>query len=432
MNEPAAKKSLGQALSSFPRTYWVVIVMEFFERSAFFGMMAFLADYFKENIGDAEQWGILRSVLYPILYIMPILSGALAERLGYKKILAVAFSLMTAAYLGLGSVHTLVPFFLFNILLGFGGGFFKPVISGTVARSTDESNSTLGFGIYYWSINVGSLIASLVAAHFVSLGEESTIFYLSGLYVGLMFFNNFFFYKEPEKPQKIKTFADTLSALVTVVKNWRFLLLLIIFSGFWGMYDRSTDSALWLLRENYIDMTPINDLVTSVFAFFGSEAKFTFNVAHVMTVNAGVIVLFQVLVSNLVKNTKPLPTMIVGIGLAALFPLMVAMSNSPWVFILGLVIFSIGEITAYPKLISYVGLIAPRDKVAIYMGFVFLPVCFASLLYNIPNGIAWTRLVEEQGRIETYWFIVAGLGFFTMAALFVYDRLVGKRLALDE
>jgi len=447
MDEPVKSKGLFASLVSFPSSYWVVIVMEFFERSAFYGMMAFLADYFIEHVGNAEQWGALRMTLFMILYIVPIISGALAEKLGYKKILAAAFVIMTAAYIGvggagpvadflgsigLGKVGLFPVFFAFMVLLGLGGGLFKPIISGTIARATDGSNSTLGFGIYYWSINVGSFIASLVAAHFVDAGKETVMFYLAAAYVGLMLLNNVLFYREPRKPGNIKTFGDTWKGIVTVCANWRFILLLLIFSGFWAMYNRSQDSALWLLKQNYLDMTPVNDFVTSIFAFFGSDYRFSFNVAHVMTINAGVIILLQVVVSYLVRNTRPLPTMIVGIALATLFPLFTALSSNPWLFVDGLVLFSIGEITAYAKLISYVGLIAPRDKVAIYMGFVFLPIFFAAMIFDYPNGLVWDRLVIQEGAITTYWYIVAGLGVLTILALIAYDRLVGKKLSIGE
>ncbi|MHC4945172.1 MAG: MFS transporter [Planctomycetota bacterium] len=443
MEQPPEEKGL---LASFPRTYWVVIVMEFFERTAFYGMMAFLADYFVQNVGSTEQWGFMRTCTFVLLYLIPIFSGALAEKMGYKKVLGVAFLLMVVAYWGVGNFISFPVFFSFMILLAVSGGLFKPVISGTIARSTNARNSTLGFGIYYWSINVGSFIASLVAAHFVKLQETSpgegelfpgrghlyTMFLLSTVYVALMFINNLLFYKEPSKPGKIKTFKDSINGIITVCTNWRFLLLLLIFSGFWAMYNRSQDSALWLLRENYLDMTPVNEFVTSIFASFGSDYQFTFNVAHIMTINAGVIILLQVVVSYLTRNTPPLPTMIVGIGMASLFPLLVTVSNDPWLFVLGLVIFSIGEITAYPKLISYVGLIAPRDKVAIYMGFVFLPIFFAALIFDIPNGIAWDRLVIQAGEIKTYWAIVAGLGILTLLALLAFHFLFGRKLALTE
>lgn len=66
------------------------------------------------------------------------------------------------------------------------------------------------------------------------------------------------------------------------------------------------------------------------------------------------------------------------------------------------------------------------------MGFVFLPACFASLICIIPNGYAWTELVEKRGLISNYWFIVAGIGLFTMFALFLYHKLIGQKLALSE
>jgi len=427
---PATKKSVGTLLKSFPRTYWVVIVMEFFERTAFYGMMAFLADYFVEHVGSHTQWGIMRPVLFWLLYIIPLFSGAMAEKVGYKKILSVAFVLMALAYFLAGYAVTFLPFLLTMVLLGVGGGLFKPVISGTIARSTDKSNSTMGFGIYYWTINVGSLITSLVAHHFVQQESYTILFVLSGIYVSLMLVNNLFFYREPQKPGKIKSYADVFNGIKTVCLSGRFIVLLVIFSGFWIMYNRSQDSALWLLRENYLDLAPVNSFVSSVLGPLGIGSGFEFSVANVMTINAGVIVLCQVPVSYLVRNTKPVPTMVVGIGLAVLFPLILFISNNAWLFILGLVLFSIGEITAYPKLISYVGLIAPKDKVAIYMGFVFLPVAF-STFFDPINGVIWERLVIKGGDIPTYWLIIAGIGFATMVALIIYDRTLGRRPAIE-
>ena len=137
-------------------------------------------------------------------------------------------------------------------------------------------------------------------------------------------------------------------------------------------------------------------------------------------------------VSFIVRQTRPLPTMITGIGLATLFPLLVALSNDPWIFILSMVFLSVGELIAYPKLISYVGLLAPKDKVAIYMGFVFLPVFFSSLIFSYPNGVLWESLVEERSLISEYWFIITGLGLLTIALLFGYDRLLGKKLVIQE
>jgi dipeptide/tripeptide permease len=42
--------------------------------------------------------------------------------------------------------------------MGFGAGTFKPIISGTIAKVTDENTSSVGFGIFYWSINLGAFL----------------------------------------------------------------------------------------------------------------------------------------------------------------------------------------------------------------------------------------------------------------------------------
>jgi dipeptide/tripeptide permease len=432
VEEQTPKRGAFDLIRSFPRTYWVVIVMEFFERMAFFGMNAMLAKYFVERVGTHVQCGFMRGLLYWLLYLIPLFSGAIAEMIGYKKVLAAAFVLMTAGYLGLGHATSYPLFMGFVVILAIGGGLFKPVISGTIARLTDKSNSTMGFGIYYWSINVGSCIASLVTAHYINIQNLYPVFVLSAIYVGMMVFNNLFFFREPQKPEKIKTLGDVFKGIATVCANWRFMLLLLIFSGFWVMYRRIEDSALWLLSENYLDLTPVNEFVSGLLSpILGAGFEFRFNEANIMTINAGVIILFQVVVSFVVRKAKPLPTMIVGIGLATLFPIIVALSTDAWLFVLALVLFSIGEITAYPKLISYVGLIAPRDKVAIYMGFVFLPVA-ASTAFEPVNGYLWETIVIRDGNIPQYWWIIAGIGAATMLGLIVYDKLVGKRLALDE
>ena len=426
-------------LRSFPATYWVVISMEFFERTAFYGMTAMLAAYFVKHVGSEAAWGAWRTVLYCSLYFVPVFSGALAEQVGYRKVLAAAFVLMTAAYLGLGSFTSLPMYYLFMILLGVGGGLFKPVVSGTIARVTDEGNSTLGFGIYYWTINVGSFLASLVTTYFAqrdaaSGGNELRIvFFLSAGYVALMFFNNLFFYREPRRPAKAKTVRESWNNILTVCGNWRFLLLLLVFSGFWGVWDRSTDAALWLVESEYMDFTPVNDFVTRAFAFFGSDYRFTFTVANVTTINAAVIILFQVLASWLTRRTRPLPTMMAGLVMVLCFPLLTAFSRDPWVFVLSLVLLSLGEITAYPKLISYVGLIAPRDKVAIYMGFLFLPIFFSSMIYSYPFGALWKHLVADGGGwVTAYWLVVAGLGFLTLLGLLCFHLFVGKKLSMSE
>ncbi|MBC7345618.1 MAG: MFS transporter, partial [Clostridia bacterium] len=150
-------------LSGFPRTFWVSIVFEFFERGAYYGMMSFLSVYLTEQLHFAkESVGLIKGTIQPLLYFLPILSGAVADRFGYRRTLLVAFSLLGAGYFLTSQVTTYTAVFISLVVMGLGAGVFKPIISGTIARTTDESNSSLGFGIYYWSINLGAFLFPLI------------------------------------------------------------------------------------------------------------------------------------------------------------------------------------------------------------------------------------------------------------------------------
>ncbi|MGE5796440.1 MAG: MFS transporter, partial [Ignavibacteria bacterium] len=137
---------------SFSKNFWVVIIMEFFERGSYYGVLSVLYVYLilDKNEGGLEfskqSVGVIKSVVTPMLYFLPILSGALADRFGYRKTLFFAFVVMSLGYFSTSLFTSYVPVFLSLLLMVTGAGFFKPVISGTIARTTDESNSTLGFG----------------------------------------------------------------------------------------------------------------------------------------------------------------------------------------------------------------------------------------------------------------------------------------------
>jgi MFS family permease len=61
----------------------------------------------------------------------------------------------------------------------------------------------------------------------------------------------------------------------------------------------------------------------------------------------------------------------------------------------GIIIFSIGEMTAHPKFISYLGLIAPPDKKATYMGFGFLYGAFGSLIGGVLGAFLYVRFIDN-------------------------------------
>jgi dipeptide/tripeptide permease len=428
------KRSFVQTVRSFPRVYWTVIVMEFFERGAYYGLMSVLSAYLALSIADGGlgfskvSIGAIKSTITPLLYFLPILSGALADRYGYRKFLFLSFTFLSAGYLVSGFMTSYGAIFGALLVMAVGAGFFKPLISATIARTTDQSNSSLGFGIYYWSINLGATFVPLAVA-IIKQYSWPWVFFTSALMTGVMLIPTLFWFKDPPKPENTKPLGRILRDMVMVLADWKFILLIVLYSlGFWVLYFQMFDSMLWYFHDFMAArMGPVNDAVTALLSLFGYSGRWEFNEAHITVINAGTIICLQLLVSQIVAKRRALPTMITGICIGIVGMLLVAFSMNPWLFLLGLVIFSIGEMTLHPKFISYVGLIAPEDHKATYMGYLFLYGVIGSGVGGILGGWAYHYFVELHHAPRTLWLFFCAIGATNLIGLVLYNRFVPHR-----
>ncbi len=248
---------------SFPRSFWTVVSMEFFERGSYYGMMSVLSVYLvlsrdEGGLGfSKESVGAIKSTIVPMLYFLPIISGAIGDRFGYRKVLFFAFASMSLGYLFTGLSTTYATVFSSLLLVALGAGFFKPMIAGTIARVTDESNSALGFGIFYWSINLGAFLFPLILVPWLKSISWSYIFFMAAIGTGWLILLNLFVFKEPVREKNTKPLIKVFTEMLSVLKDYRFFLMLLIYSGFWVMYFQVYDSVLWYLTEK-IDMSPFN------------------------------------------------------------------------------------------------------------------------------------------------------------------------------
>ncbi|MDD3273724.1 MAG: MFS transporter [Bacteroidales bacterium] len=420
------------SIKSFPGNFWTAISMEFLERGAYYGVMSVLGVFLilepiEGGLGFTKsQAGAILGTIPPLLYLLPIIAGAIADRYGYRKVLFFAFSCMILGYgfTGLSNSYFLV--FLSLILMALGAGFFKPVISGTIARSTNESNSGLGFGIFYWSINLGAFLFPLILVPILKAESYSYIFYMASIVALALFLVNTFIYKEPHREKSNKTIGVVLSEMLLVLKDWRFILMIFLYSGFWILYFQMFGTVLWYVRD-YLDMTPINNAVNSFLAIFVENPSWKFDVEHVTVINAGVIILLQLVVSNIVKKRAALPTMITGIGLGTIGMLILSISNTPWIFMLGIVTFTLGEMTTHPKFISYIGLIAPPDKKALYLGYSFLYGVIGSSIGGFLGSRLYVKYVDELNNPSALWIILSAIGLFSMISLWLYNKFIVKK-----
>ena len=427
-----SKKSTLETIVSYPKNFWTVIIMEFFERGSYYGVRSILSVYLVLSVSEGglgfskESVGIITSTFQPLLYLLPIIAGAIADRFGYRKTLMFAFIVMSAGYF-LTSLMTSYAFvFASLILMVLGAGTFKPIISGTIARVTDKTNSSLAFGIYYWSINLGAFLFPLILVPLLKQYSYSYVFIMAAVGTGWLLLLNIFGYKEPSRPESTKSLPVVLKEALLVLKDFRFILMIVIYSGFWILYFQQFDSVLWYFKD-YVDKTPINNAVNSFLSLFINNPNWQFDVEHVTVINAGTIILLQIFVSNIVKNTKALPTMIAGIALGTIGIAILAISTHPFIFIAGIFIFSIGEMTAHPKFISYVGLIAPEDKKAVYLGYSFLYGVLGSGIGGVLGANLYVHFVDKLHNPTMLWLVFASIGVLTIIGLVLFNKFLAPK-----
>jgi len=430
LSEELKKESKG--IGSFPRTFWIANVMELFERGAYYGMNSVLAVYLVTKVSEGglgfseTAVGFMQSIFMALTYIMPILGGALAERYGYKKFLTLSFAILSTGYFITGHVSSYAIVFLSLLLVAVGSGLFKPIISGTITRTSTDKTRSIGFGIYYWMINLGAFLSPILVSYLKGF-SWTYVFIASSAWCILMLILNMVAYKEPEKPQATTSLAKTLSEAVMVIKDFRFILMIIIYSGFWILYFQMFNTVLWYMVSPHVDMTPVNNALTSLARLFGSSKQLKFDVAFITSLNAGTIIALQVFVSRIVKNLRALPTMIGGIMIGTSGFILLSISSNAWVFLFGVVVFSIGEMTCHPKYYSYVGEIAPKDKVAVYMGYSFLYGIIGSLIGNNLGAFLYEKIAKELGQPRVLWMIFSGIGILTIVGLLIYDHYLSPK-----
>jgi hypothetical protein len=248
------------------------------------------------------------------------------------------------------------------------------------------------------------------------------VFTLSAIYCALMLIPATFLYRDPPRPDNSRTLREVLSGAAMVLGDARFMLMIFLYSGFWILYFQNFGSVLWFLRD-FIDPAPVNQ------AFASIGIPLQFDAEHVTVINAGTIILLQVLVSRIVRDRKPLPTMVSGMAIGMLGFICLSLATNVWIFIIGIAVFSIGEMTAHPKYYSYVGLVAPADRKAVYMGYAFLYGVVGSLLGSNLGGVLYESMLKPlvgqsdvAGDIRGFWILFAVINLAAIGGLLLYNR----------
>jgi len=400
-------------ISKFPRTFWVANVIELFERWAWYGFFMLFANYLtgSSDLGGLEfsqsQKGLIMGVGTGILYFLPVLTGAIADRYGYKRVLFLAFIIYTSAFILLPMFSTFTGVFLMYLYLAIGAALFKPVISATIAKTTTEETSSIGFGIFYMMVNIGAFFGPMVTLLFK--GSSHLIFYVSAGIIALNFIL-LFFYNEPPREEARKedsiwkTFGDIFRNMGSIFKDSKFIIFLLIVAGFWTMYNQLFFT-LPVFISQWVDTSALYNFFSTYIPFISanySPAPGVLDAEFITNLDAMYIILFQIIVSSIVMKMKPLKSMMSGFLVCAIGMSLTLVSQNVLFTMVAILIFALGEMAGSPKITEYIGRIAPSDKKALYMGYSFIPVFLGNVFAGFISGNVYQSMSDKVTITEKF------------------------------
>jgi len=401
----------------FERSFWVANVSEIFERLAYYGSFASLANYLRESLNfPTEQTGTLTGIFGGMVWFLAIFGGAVADRLGFRRALSLAYLILTAAYFLLGSigapwlapVRNAVPLELFVgfilILPALGISLVKPSVVGTTARASKETVRSLGYSIYYTMVNIGGASGPLVASFAHRHLGAGKIFLIAAFVVGLMMIGVLLFFREPKQAGNapIPTMAETIRNFLTVLENPKFMAFLLIFTGYWIVFWQQ-----WIVMPVYLHKYVDKDL----------------DVELVLVTDGIVVITCTILVNYLTRKIPAFRAIILGTLITSLSWLVLAFHPSLWGAVATIIILALGEIVHQPRYYEYISRLAPPGQQGTYLGFAFLPLGMGSLMGGWLGGRVLHYFGEVEGQPERVWYVIAGIGVLTAALLLMYDRI---------
>ena len=388
------------------------------------------------------------------LYLLPIFTGAYADKIGFRKSMIVAFSLLSVGYLGLGILPTLleaaglveygkatrftglpdsdsrwmiVPV-LFVIMVG--GSFIKSIISASVAKETTEANRARGYSIFYMMVNIGAFTGKTVIDPLRNvIGDQAYIYinYFSATMTILALLSVVLLYKSTHTAGEGKSMREIGQGFLRIITNWRLLILILIITGFWMVQQQ-----LYATMPKY------------VIRMAGETAK----PGWIANVNPFVVVCCVSFVTRLMAKRSAITSMNIGMFLIPFSALLMAcgnllgndvisgMSNITLMMIAGIVIQALAECFISPRYLEYFSLQAPKGEEGMYLGFSHLHSFLSSIFGFGIAGVLLTKYCPDPVLFETreaweaasanahyIWYYFAAIGLISALALLVFAKI---------
>jgi len=220
-----------------------------------------------------------------------------------------------------------------------------------------------------------------------------------------MFIGVLLFFREPKPAEgtSTPTVSETLKNFLTVLRNPKFMIFLLIFTGYWIVFWQQ-----WIVLPVYLH----------------TYVDKSIDVELVLVTDGIVVITCTILINHLLRKLAAFSAIVLGTLVTSLCWIVLALRPSMWGAVISIFILAVGEIIQQPRYYEYISRLAPPEQQGTYMGFAFLPLGIGSLIGGWFGGRVLHYFGEVQGQPELVWYVIIAVGLLTTLLLWVYDRIV--------
>lgn len=396
------KPGMFEQLAKLPRAFWMLNLMEMFERLAYYGVRVVIPIYIAQADEihglhfTQDQKGFIFMLWALVQTGVPIFSGGFADRYGYKRTIAASIAIKIVGYLLMATQRGFWPFTIGCLVLAFGTAIFKPGVWGSLQRTMTKEDSSVGWGTFYMLVNVGGFLGPPLA-HFLYGVSWPTVFYGCAVIVSLNFLMLLTYPPVGSGGTQTGGVMETAWHTFSNLFNARLLAFILITSGFWFMFMQLFD----LLPNFIVDWVDSRGIVAALHlpSMFTTVSARGTMVAQEWMINLDsfLIVLLVVWVSHLVARMRRVLAIFFGIVISAAGLMIAGFTMSGVACLLGIACFAVGEMLAGPKMNDYLGIIAPEGKKGLYMGYANMPTAIGWALGSFLAGGLYGKVGEKAG-----------------------------------
>jgi MFS family permease len=366
-----------------PRVFWYLWFGTLVNRTGAF-MFTFLPIYLKQERGlSLPQVGLLGMLEGVGMLAAGPVGGFLADRFGRRRSLALAVVLGAAAMLNMGMARSYGHLALAALLLGFCGEMYRPVTQAMIADIVPEPDRARAYGLNYWGVNLGFALAAVIGGLVSTFGF--TPLFVADAVTTLVF--GILVYRSV--PETRRPSARPMAG------------------GEWLMPYRDGVFMAFNLLALIVAMVFIQSGSTLPIAM--SEKGFTTrDFGFIIAINGALIVLLQPLATGLVRRFRraqvlAVSAVVVGIGFG-----INAIAQTPAMYALSVVVWTLGEIFLLPVNPSVVADLSPADLRGSYQGAFLMSWAGARILAPL---VGMSLLAQYGGT--TLWMACLGACLLT-------------------